>query len=95
MRKEDPLIATLSETNNTYRTLISCFVCASVYKACATIDKICMGKPFAFFQGKMDWIILVSLVLLFALSYVKQTSYVRKRVESIINRANAKDDRKS
>ena len=44
----DPLVATLSETN--------------------------------------DWIFLILLILLFVFSYVKQTSYVRKRVESVLKR---------
>lgn len=88
--KEDSLVATLSETNNTYRTVLSCFICTFVFKVCIVINKVCIENKFTFFQENKDWIILILLILLFAFSYVKQTSYVRKRVESIIKRTNDK-----
>lgn len=88
--KEDPLVATLSETNNTYRTLLSCFICTFVLKICVAVNKVCIDNNFTFFQENKDWIVLILLILLFAFSYVKQTSYVRKRVESIIKRTDAK-----
>lgn len=88
--KEDSLVATLSETNNTYRTVLSCFICTFVLKVCIVINKVCIENKFTFFQENKDWIILILLILLFAFSYVKQTSYVRKRVESIIKRTNDK-----
>ena len=91
---EEPLVATLSETNNTYRTLLSCFVCTFVFKICVVINKICVENKFTFFQENKDWIILILLIILFAFSYVKQTSYVRKRVESIIKRTDANSDSK-
>ncbi len=92
--KEDPLVATLSETNNTYRTLLSCFICTFVFKICDVINNVCIENKFTFFQENQDWIALVLLIILFGFSYVKQTSYVRKRVESIIKRTNAKIDSK-
>lgn len=92
--KEDPLVATLSETNNTYRTLLSCFICTFVFKICDVINKVCIENKFTFFHENKDWIALILLIILFAFSYVKQTSYVRKRVESIIKRTNAKIDSK-
>lgn len=92
--KEDPLVATLSETNNTYRTLLSCFICTFVFKICDVINKVCIENKFTFFHENKDWIALILLIILFAFSYVKQTSYVSKRVESIIKRTNAKIDSK-
>ena len=83
---EVPLVATLSETNNTYRTLLSCFICTLILKICVVVNQACVEKSFTFFQDNKDWIILILLIILFASSYVKQTSYVRKRVESIIKR---------
>ena len=87
---EVPLVATLSETNNTYRTLLSCFVGTLVLKICLVVNKACVEKNFTFFQDNKDWIILILLIILFGASYVKQTSYVRKRVESIIKRTKTK-----
>lgn len=92
----DPLVATLSEVNNTYRTLLSCFICAFVYKICVIVNTICVEFKFTFFQENKDWIILIGFIILFACSYIKQTSYVRKRVESIIKKVEIiKSDNKS
>lgn len=81
-----PFIATLSETNNTYRTLLSCFVCASIFKIIIVVNDKLVQFECDFFQTNKDWFILIFLVLLFANSYVKQTNYVRKRVESLLER---------
>lgn len=82
----NPLIATLSEVNNTYRTLLSCFVCASIFKIIIVVNDKLVQFECNFFQANRDWFILIFLVLLFANSYVKQTNYVRKRVESLLER---------
>lgn len=84
----DPLVATLSETNNTYRTLLSAFICAFMYKLGASINEICLKNKITFLQENKDWILLTLLIFLFVFSYVKQTSYVRKRVESVLKRKN-------
>ena len=84
----DPLVDTLSETNNTYRTLLSTFICAFVYKLVASINEVCLKNKITFLQENKDWILLTLLILLFVFSYVKQTSYVRKRVESVLKRKN-------
>lgn len=84
----DPLVDTLSETNNTYRTLLSTFICVFVYKLGASINEVCLKNKITFLQENKDWILLTLLVLLFVFSYVKQTSYVRKRVESVLKRKN-------
>ena len=41
-----------------------------------------------FLQENKDWILLTVFILLFVFSYVKQTSYVRERVESVLKRKN-------
>lgn len=82
----DPLVATLSETNNTYRTLLSTFICVFMYKLGASINEICLKNEITFLQENKDCIFLILLILLFVFSYVKQTSYVRKRVESVLKR---------
>ena len=84
----DTLVGTLSETNNTYRTLLSTFICAFVYKLGASINEVCLKNKITFLQENKDWILLTVLILLFVFSYVKQTSYVRKRVESVLKRKN-------
>lgn len=84
----DPLVDTLSETNNTYRTLLSTFICAFVYKLGVSINEVCLKNKVTFLQENKDWILLILLILLFVFSYVKQTSYVRKRVESVLKRKN-------
>lgn len=84
--KADELICTLSEVNNTYRTLISCFVCLLLSKIGNEINHNLIAVKCTFFQDYGEWILLILLCALFAFSYVKQTSYVRKRVESLIER---------
>ena len=84
----DPLVDTLSETNNTYRTLLSTFICVFMYKLGASINEICLKNEITFLQENRDLILLALLILLFVFSYVKQTSYVRKRVESVLKRKN-------
>lgn len=80
----EPLVDTLSEVNNTYRTLLSTFICVFVCKLCLKIK-------ITFLQEIKDWIFLILLILLFAFSYVKQTDYVRKRVEHVLERENVEN----
>lgn len=87
----EPLVDTLSEVNNTYRTLLSTFICAFLCKLGIIINEICLKNKITFLQDNKDWILLILLILLFALSYVKQTNYVRKRVEYILKRENAEN----
>lgn len=75
----DPLVGTLSETNNTYRTLLSTFICAFVYKLGAPINEVCLKNKITFLQENKDWILLTVLILLFVFSYVKQTSLCAKK----------------
>ncbi len=84
----DPLVDTLSEVNNTYRTLLSTFICALVYKVGITINEICLKNEITFLQDNTNWILLIFLIILFAFSYVKQTNYVREKVEFVLRRKN-------
>lgn len=87
----NPLIATLSEVNNTYRTLLSCFACASIFKIIIVVNDKLVQSECNFLQANRDWFILISLVLLFANSYIKQTNYVRKRIESLLTRIGSRE----
>ena len=84
----EPLVNTLSEVNNTFRSLLSTFICAFACKLGIIINEICLKNKITFLQENKDWIFLILLILLFTFSYVKQTNYVRKRVESILKREN-------
>jgi hypothetical protein len=75
--KKDAKIDVLSEVNNTYRTLCSMFV----------LLLLILGYQFlqAAFPALGSWnsyIFVVLLLIMFLLSYKKQTEYVKKRVEA-------------
>ena len=84
--KIEPLVVTLSETNSTYRTLLSCFICIFVFKIWSLINELCAEANITFLQDGIEWIILLLLIVLFSFSYVKQTSYVSRRIEIIVKR---------
>lgn len=77
--KGDPKIELLSESNNTYRTLLSAVLILCI---------IAIGAQFAKsnprFLEFVKYLILPGLVLLFGLSYKKQTGYITKRVSSVL-----------
>ncbi len=78
--KSDPQIAVLSETNNTYRTMIA--LCVVVLFSMLTIfifDILGWNKKI------IVYISIVLLIVLFSLSYRKQTKYVRSRAEKQAN----------
>ena len=83
-----PFIATLSETNNTYRTIIALlFSMGLVYLydlfVFEWIDKNCtIGNEL------IVVIVGVLLIFLFIKSYKKQTDYVRKQVEKYVSEQN-------
>lgn len=83
---KEPLIKTLLEMSNTYRTLLASFVCALVYKICIMINEILIYFKFTFLQENIEWLILIALIILFTFSYRKQTTLIRKRVESVLER---------
>lgn len=75
--KKDSKITTLSMENNVFRSYIS--VCT--ISLIASLFKLIADNVNWVDEWKMQFL-LASLLLLFTLSYRKQTSYVRKRVEA-------------
>ena len=74
--KKDEKIELLSEVNNTYRTLSSLFTLLLLLKLYEKIE----GR----FPVLQEWdalVLVVLLLVLFLLSYRKQTSYITKRIE--------------
>jgi hypothetical protein len=74
----DDKIDILSETNNTYRTMLALSI------------SLLITKIYIFISLKFEWIgsgtpvvIIIGLFLLFMFSYRKQTEYIRKRVKKI------------
>lgn len=82
--KTDDKLDLLSEVNNTYRTLCSLFILLLLLKLYEVIET---KLPFL-----AEWNVLVLLVLLlimFLLSYRKQTGYITKRID--VNQGRSKD----
>jgi hypothetical protein len=74
--KNDKLIVTLSEVNNTYRTLSSLFCLIIMLSIYAQIE-----TKFQQLRNLDQPACAILLLLLFLLSYRKQTSYITKRVQ--------------
>jgi hypothetical protein len=75
--KNDSKIEVLSESNNMYRTLISMFTLLFV-----TIGFQKLADNWLFLKNNQDAIFLSILLLLFLLSYRKQTNYITKRIKT-------------
>jgi len=80
------ILPVLSEVNNTYRTLLSTFVCMFFCKIYFVVKETLIANNFQILEKVDDWIILIFLIILFLCSYVKQTTYIRKNVESYMKR---------
>lgn len=72
---EDPRLETLSEANNTYRTLLATVVAVGFLRALEWASRR-LGVSLA----SDSILLLFALAVLFALSYRKQTDYIRARV---------------
>ena len=68
-------IEILSETNNYYRSL---FTCSILFPVVDWLRVFASSNPWFFDNWK--YLLLILVILLFLLSYKKQTDYVRKRV---------------
>lgn len=73
--KTDPKIETLSESNNMYRTLLS-----AVILLCLVIAGNILISVYPDVGVYIKYSLLPALILLFGLSYKKQTEYITKRV---------------
>lgn len=75
--KAYPKIEVLSEANNTYRTLLAAFILLGLAKVYEMISKHCN------LSAETNSLLLVlSLGVIFLLSYKKQSDYVRQQVEA-------------
>lgn len=77
--QKDKTIETLSEANNTYRTMIALFIVSLVIKG-----YLWLATVYPFFETHATIILILSATVLFLFSYRKQTSYVYKRIDSIL-----------
>lgn len=76
--RQDPKIDILSETNNTYRSILGVCITLLICKLYLyLINKITILKDYS------SIIIIISIFILFAFAYRKQTSYIKRRVEKI------------
>lgn len=73
--KRDTTIPTLLQENNTYRTLTATFLALLLVKIALYFQ-----DRFTSTNLHLNWMWLIALLLLFLLSYRKQTAYIRKRV---------------
>jgi hypothetical protein len=76
--KKDPKIDTLSQENNTYRTLIAVLILF-------ILTYILINNSHNFFAGKHDvvvYVLAIAILTLFVLAYRKQTAYITKRIKS-------------
>lgn len=79
--RKDNKIMTLLEENNMYRTLVTMFLIILLLYGCSLIPIVN-----TFMHTKWATLVLIALLLLlYVLSYRKQTSYIRKRVENALN----------
>jgi len=74
---KDPTLETLSEVNNMYRTLCALFLMLLATKAFEAI-MMCLNMS----GNASAYMLFAALLVLFALSYRKQTKYITQRVEA-------------
>jgi len=75
-----PFIKILNETNNMYRTMVSVFVSVLVIKIFEIVSKQ-FDKLFVKLEIPLEIGLLVLGLILFIMSYKKQTDYIRNRVQ--------------
>lgn len=76
--KTDSKIDILLETNNLYRTIV-----AGAFLIIVTKLYIIAEQNIALLSYATPYILALSLLIMFLLSYRKQTGYIRKRVEKV------------
>ena len=75
--KRDPKLAVLLQDNNTYRTLTALFLSVLAIKLERSIQ-----SWFPELDRYIAWAWPIALLILFVLSYKKQTAYIVKRVDA-------------
>jgi len=82
----EPFITILSETNNTYRTILSMLISIALCKLYEFFiyNKLNLCLPWSSAAGK--WIIIGLVILMFLFAYRKQTGYIRKSVERYMSK---------
>ena len=75
--KKDEKIELLSEQNNMYRTICSTFILLLLLKIYEIIE-----TQYQVLQNWNSIILIVLLLVMFLLSYRKQTKYVKKRIDA-------------
>ncbi len=75
--KKDDKIELLSEVNNTYRTFCSLFILLLLLKLYEIIE-----YSFGFMEKWSVYILWGLILIIFLLSYRKQTNYITKRIEA-------------
>lgn len=84
-----PFIAILSETNNTYRTIVALFISLGVFYLYDIFFFDWIAEKCAIGNKLVVIIVEVLLIILFVKSYKKQTDYVRRQVEKYVNEQNS------
>ena len=77
-RRQEAKLDILTETNNTFRTLASAFLCLMVASLIGECMNACQSGDFCLDGIFLLWFLLF---VLFVVSFRKQTSYIRKLVE--------------
>lgn len=76
--KTDPQIELLSEINNMYRTMSSLFFCLLLLRGYESLE-----RSYPSMSSVSFLIAIFLLMLLFILSYRKQSSYIRARIKQV------------
>ncbi len=86
--KQDPTIVTLSEQNNSYRSLAALLFCLIVLFGIDLLQTYFMINAHL-----LDLIAVLILFALFLASYYKQTTYIKKRISAaLISKENGSKD---
>lgn len=85
--KKDEKILEFLETNNSFRTFMSLFTIVLIIKLYTFID-----DKILFIKNNESEIVLFLFIILFALAYKKQTSYIKKRIDKVLSKNDDKGE---
>ncbi len=83
--KEDKKIAELSEGNNIYRTMMAMCVVILI-----SLFVVLLCRKYTSFRIAWKYVMIGIWIILFGLSYKKQTRYIKKRIENCFKEENTK-----